>query len=616
MPRCIPLRKNNFMSTSKHFNFIAICAAIAALVITLLFMNGKAFGLQANVSGSDTLFTQADLDDSWDTDGAATIMLTGDGAEIDGTGAYLQDGNVIIYAGGDYILEGTLENGSVIVNETSKTKGTVRILLNGVTIRCEDSAALDVEEATKVILTLAEGTENVLESGEKYSEDAEAANIRGTLFSRDDLTINGSGSLSVTTGYRHGIVCNDDFRITGGTITVTAKEDGIHVNESARFTGMDLTINAGDDGITVSDDENKGELTVESGTIRIESCAEGMESEKVTIDGGTIEIRFTNDGINAGGAEPLLTINGGVVTLICENGRDVDGLDSNGDIVINGGLVLVSVSSDGMNNAIDFGSESGGQCYINGGTVIAAGSGGMAEAMSAESAQCSVMYGLSSMHAAGETVRLEDTEGNVILEAEIPCSYSSLILSCPALEEGGSYVLTAGEETAEIEMTETALSLGTVSGGMGGFGAMGGFGHGGFRQDKGNRNDTGAENADTSAFEGKMPEMPSFEEGEFPGRPEDGEFPGQPEDGEMLQAPPADGEMQPPAFDEEMRQGQMQGGGRPDGFPGGWDQNGTEEAGMSEADVKTALLISAFSLSILLAGIGLMAKARNTRNIA
>ncbi|MBQ7173903.1 MAG: carbohydrate-binding domain-containing protein [Lachnospiraceae bacterium] len=609
------------MSTSKHFNFIAICAAIAALVITLLFMNGEAFGLQRYVSDGNAMFTQADLDDSWDTGGAARITLTGDGAEIDGAGAYLQDGNVIIYAGGDYILEGTLENGSVIVNETSKTKGTVRILLNGVTIRCEDSAALDVEEATKVILTLAEGTENVLESGEEYSEDAEAANIRGTLFSRDDLTINGSGSLSVTAGYRHGIVCNDDFRITGGTITVSAKEDGIHVNESARFTGMELTINAGDDGITVSDDENKGELTVGSGTILIESCAEGMESEKVTIDGGNIEIWFTDDGINAGGAEPLLTINGGTVTLICENGRDVDGMDSNGDIVINGGLLLVSVSANGINNAIDFASEFGSQCYINGGTVIAAGSGGMAEAMSAESAQCSVMYGFSSTNAAGGTVRLEDTEGNVILEAEIPCSYSSLILSDPALEMGGSYVLIAGEETVEIEMTETALNLGTVSGGMGGFGAMGGFEPGGFRpgRGKGNRNETGAdaamaENADEAenadapmsegempAFEGGIPEMPEFD-GEFPGNP--------PADGEM-QFPPADGEMQfPPAFNGDMMQG-----GPPDGFMNGWDQNGTEQTGMSEADVKTALLISAFSLCILLAGIGVMSKARNTRNI-
>ncbi len=609
------------MSTSKHFNFIAICAAIAALVITLLFMNGEAFGLQADVSGSDALFTQADLDDSWATDDAVKITLTGDGAEIDGTGAYLQDGNVIIYAGGDYILEGILENGSVIVNETSKTKGTVRILLNGVTVRCEDSAALDIEEATRVILTLAEGTENVLESGEEYSEDAVAANIRGTLFSRDDLTINGSGLLSVTSGYRHGIVCNDDLRITGGTITVSAKEDGIHVNESAHFTGMDLAIDAGDDGITVSDDENRGELTVESGTIRIASCAEGMESEKVNIDGGTIEIRFTDDGINAGGEEPLLTVNGGTITLICENGRDVDGLDSNGDIVINGGLVMISVNAESMNNAIDFGSETGGRCYINGGTVIAAGSGGMAEAMSAESAQCSVMYGLSSTHAAGETVRLEDMEGNAILEAEIPCSYSSLILSGPALEEGGSYVLTAGEETVKIEMTETALSLGTVSGGMGGFNGMGGFRHSGTRpgQDVGfnadgnaatAENAAGAENADALAAEGEMPEF-NEENREF-----NGKFPGFPGNGEMMQTPPADGEMQPPAFDEEMREGQMQGGGRPDGVPGGWDQSGTEEAGMSEADVKTALLIAAFSLSILLAGIGLMAKARNTRNIA
>ncbi|MBQ1423021.1 MAG: carbohydrate-binding domain-containing protein, partial [Lachnospiraceae bacterium] len=287
------------MAAEKKFDIIAILAVIAALLLTVLFMNGEALGMQRVVSEEEvSVFTEDDLDSDWYTGsgaeitltgGATYITLTGDGAEINGSGAYFLDGDVIIYAAGSYVLEGTLEDGSVIVNETSKTKGRVRVLLNGVDIHSEDSAAVDIEEATHVYMTLAEGTDNVLSDGETYSDEAVNANIRGALFSRDDLTINGSGSLTITGSYRHGIVCNDDLRVTGGNIYITAKEDGIHVNESARFTGMELTISAGDDGITVSNDDNEGELLVESGTIRILSCTEGLESEKVTINGGSID---------------------------------------------------------------------------------------------------------------------------------------------------------------------------------------------------------------------------------------------------------------------------------------------------------------------------------------
>lgn len=600
------------MSTSRHFNFIALLAAALSLVITVLFMNGEALGLSRVIPEEENaLFTQADLEDDWMTSGTAKITLTGDDALIEGDGAYVQDGNVVIYAGGDYILEGSLENGSVIVNETSKTKGTVRILLNGVSIYCEDSAAFDIEEATRVILTLAEDTENVIESGAEFSEEAQDANIRGALFSRDDLSINGSGSLNVISGYRHGIVCNDDLRITGGTIRVEAAEDGIHVNESARFTGMTLTINAIDDGITVSNDDNEGELLVESGTILIESCREGLESEKVTIDGGEISISFTDDGINAGGADPELVINGGTITLVSMDGRDVDGLDSNNDIVINGGMILVSVNAENMNNAIDFGSETGGSCYINGGTLIAAGSGGMAEEPSTDSAQPFIMYRFETTYAAEETVRLADTSGNVILEAQMPASFNELTLSDPSLAEGCTYVLTVGEDSFEIEMTGTAVSLGTSGGGMGGFGRP--FGREAFAEGV-------AENS-----EGQFPdELPEGEEGmRHPGPWEESvnaegtAGAGVPP---MQFGPPADGGPdeagQTPNAEGMMQGGRGQGGGRPGEFmngPGGMPQ---EASGMSAADMKTALMITGASLTVLLVGIFIMAGARNRRNIA
>ena len=199
------------MAASRIIDKIAVIAIITALLITAAFTRGEALGIQKIVpEEASAVFTDNDLDADWNTEGATVITLTGDNAEIDGEGAYFRDGDLVIYAAGSYVLQGTLTDGSVIVDETSKTSGKTWILLNGAVVSCSDSAALDIEEADKVFLTLADGTENSFTSGAEYSETAVENSIRGAIFSRDDLTINGAGSLSVTAEYRHGIVCNDE----------------------------------------------------------------------------------------------------------------------------------------------------------------------------------------------------------------------------------------------------------------------------------------------------------------------------------------------------------------------------------------------------------------------
>ena len=426
-----------------------------------------------------------------------------------------------------------------------------------------------------------------------YSETAVENSIRGAIFSRDDLTINGTGSLSVTAEYRHGIVCNDDLRIAGGDISVTAKEDGIHANDSAVFGNMTLAISCGDDGITVSNDDDTDWLTVESGTIDITECAEGMEAKTITIDGGDISVNFTDDGMNAGGTGSLLTINGGTITLLSENGRDVDGLDSNGDIVINGGTVFVSVNADGMNNAIDFGSESGGQCYINGGTVIAAGSSGMAEAMSADSAQVSLMYNYDTTNAAGETVQLLDENGSVLLEAEIPYSFSSLVLSSPDLSVGKSCTLVTGETQNSVELSGTATTFGSAGfGGMGGFGGGQGGGFGGRGGGPMQENADGEMPAPPQGMDGEMPEPPQGMDGQAPDRTD------------------ASGETAGAGDAVSMyRRGGQGGRGGP------MNENAAEETGMSTEEIRTALILTGISALVLLAGILAAVKLKNKKNI-
>lgn len=451
------------MSTHKHFNKICYAVLAVTLVITVLFMNGKALGIlvMTNVDSESDMFTSNDLNADWDSSDAAEIILSDNNSTINGNGAYIYDNNLYIASAGKYILSGNLSDGSIIINASSDDK--IWMLFNDVSIHCSDCAAIQIEQADKVFLTLADETENTLASGSEYNTDAVSSGIDGTVYSRDDLTINGSGALTVTAEYQHGIVCNDDLVITGGNISITAVQDGLHANDSMRIKDSDITVSAGDDGVTVSNDDETAYLYVESGKINILSCYEGLEAIDVTIAGGTIDIVSKDDGINANGSgqSSVINITGGDITITNSDGRDADGLDSNKDIYISGGNILISVSDNG-NSAIDYGTENGGVCEISGGTVLACGSSSMAEGFDASSTQGFIMYTKSA--AAGTTVSVANSDGDELLSKEIPYSFSSVVISTPEMNIGDTCILTIGESEEKITIDNIAVSSGFAKG--------------------------------------------------------------------------------------------------------------------------------------------------------
>ncbi|MDD6197228.1 MAG: carbohydrate-binding domain-containing protein [[Clostridium] aminophilum] len=552
------------MLKNKLTDRICIAATILAMVITVLFINGESLGLKKMVDADSDLaetsgeFTENDLNSAWDTASAVTITLEGSSGTVSGDGAYFLNGDLVIATPGKYVISGTLDDGSIIVDFEQKAK--VWILLDGVDITCSDDACLRVNEADKVFLTLAEGSENRMHSGAEYSEEALSDGTGGVIYAHDDLTINGSGALTIEGDYKHGIEANDDLVIAGGTIGITCVQDGFHVNDSLKITGASITVNAGDDALHCDT-----EITIKSGTILLESCYEGIEAPTVTIDGGDITIYPTDDGINANGGEnsfgmgvgpgeapgggpgggmsmqpemqdkaqksagepdtagtnetvadaaatperigirtsqqvqkdentesasdsdnkdddvqPTITINGGTVTIINETGMDADGIDSNSDIIINGGTVFVSLSGSGPNNALDYGSENGGTCQINGGTVIACGGSAMLEEVSADSGQCSLVYVPEESAAAGSIVSILSASGETVLSREIQLEATALTLSSPELEQGQTYtvVISSAEKediTTEVTFDEKVQSI-NVSGnaGFGGRAQMGG----------------------------------------------------------------------------------------------------------------------------------------------
>ena len=535
------------MSTHKKIDLICVAVIILSVCLAVLFMNGSALGIETIIdedseAHSDSVFfTSNDLNSNWDTSSAVSITLDGSRALVSGSGAYVYGNNIVISSTGCYVVSGTMDNGSIIIDADSSSK--VWLLFNGADISCENDACIKVLKADKVFLTLADGTSSSLKSGSTYSEEALNDKSDGVIFSKDDLTINGSGALNISGGYKHGISVNDSLVITGGNISIESDNDCIHAHDSLRITSAELNLTAADKGIALSKSDayfyfESGKLVINAGddaisvpgeliiaggefelcctddaihcdntvniyecSMNISKCYEGIEGRVINIYGGTINIFPSDDGINAGGESyvsddetslPCVNISGGNISIINESAQDADGIDSNGDIIIDGGNIFISLVNDGSNNAIDYGSENGGTCLINGGTIVACGSYRMAEGFDASSTQPALMYTISYGLDAGTPLCLEDADGNALIDTVIPCSFSCAILSCPELKLGETYLLIAGDDAAEITLDSISASYGNAQSTMfngpmndgqlqniGHFGNRPGGGHGG-----------------------------------------------------------------------------------------------------------------------------------------
>ncbi len=399
-------------------------------------MNGEKLGIQAYTSTdeSSAYFTTSDLNSDWDDSGATTIVLNDSATDINGSGAYYSDGNIYIVSAGYYVLSGELTDGSIIID--SEDSSEIWIKLDGVDVYCSDDAALRVENAEKVYLTLADGSENLLSSGESYSDEAEADGTDGVIFSHDDLTINGSGSLTVSGGSDHGIVANDYLVITGGNISVTAARDGIHVNDGLYITNATITIEAGDEGIDV--DEDTGELYIESGQFIISASDDGIHTGSgITILSGTFEISAGDDGIHSDG--DISVIDGTIVISQCYEGIEAYNIN------ISGGDITIYATDDGLNATAGTSSSFG-----NGITNFNKGFGGRGQNNdSSELPDSSEMPDMSEMPGGNN---LPDSEGSS--ESESDTSGVNITLS----SNSDSDSTEIPNNTAESDVTDSLTS--------------------------------------------------------------------------------------------------------------------------------------------------------------
>lgn len=246
----------------------------------------------------------------------------------------------------------------------------------------------------------------------------------------EDTTTDESGTST------KGIKAGGGMYLNGGTYQIDSADDSIHSNANITIADGTYTLATGDDGVHADD-----ALIVNGGTITVTESYEGLEGLTVTINDGTIDITASDDGINTAGEK--MELNGGYIHILAGG----DGVDSNGDLTINGGEIYIDGPSDNGNNAIDYGDRS--SAYVNGGTLVAIGSSGMAEVMSDSSKQKVLMIKLGEQMEAGNVV-LTDSEGNVIVSYTVLKTYDCVIISTAEVESGATYTLTTSGTTTEV----------------------------------------------------------------------------------------------------------------------------------------------------------------------
>ena len=302
------------------------------------------------------------------------ITLSPDGSTSTDASVLIDGQNVTITQEGTYQIAGTLDDGALIVESSENAK--ITLVLGGVSIKNTTGAAIQIGTADDVTIELAEGTTNVLQSGEEVdiaaaTESEEASG--GALQSKADLKIKGKGSLTVLGYLNNGIHCTKDLKIKNGNISVTALGHGIKGKKSVTVSGGTVTVTSGKDGITSDETENeeKGFVTIEGGEIIITSAGDGMSAETtLTVTDGVISIisgggsanaqqktdnmrgwwDFDNSasdddsasckGLKAGKA---LVISGGSITIDAQD----DALHTDGDMTISGGECILSTGDDG-----------------------------------------------------------------------------------------------------------------------------------------------------------------------------------------------------------------------------------------------------------------------------
>lgn len=312
------------------------------------------------VLDTSALFSERDLAGSYEESEAVTITLNGDTADCSSDAVTVEGSQVVISKEGVYLISGTLTDGQIVVNAADTDK--VQLVLNGVDITSADSAAIYALEADKVFLTLAEGSENTLANGGSYVA-IDDNNIDAVIFAKTDLTLNGSGSLTIEAQAGHGVVSKDDLVITGGSYTVNAASHGMTGKDSLSIAGGTFSITSGKDGLHAENTEDAalGSLYLADGTYTIQAQGDAISaSGALQVDGGSFQlttgegsasVTMSTDqmmGPGQHGPAPFEETTATTETTVEEDTTSQKGIKADGTLSIQGGTFQLDTADDGL----------------------------------------------------------------------------------------------------------------------------------------------------------------------------------------------------------------------------------------------------------------------------
>lgn len=347
--------------------------SLITILVAALLLTGCGQAASGNDSSSDSTeqtvvaltdvytyeYKDSDLTADYDAGSAVYVDLTS-----------LSEATYTISQAGTYVLSGSY-SGQLVIKAGDDDK--VQLVFNGVTITNDSGPAVYILSGDKVTLTLAAGSVNSVADGSSYAADDEGADA--AIYSKSDLAINGSGSLTVSGQLAHGIVSKDNLVITGGIINVTAVKDGLRGKDCVAISDGTITIVAGSDGIYSSNtDSNKGFIVINGGSITITSATDGIQAASslavtagtivITAGTGSSSVTLTSDAsgpfVRTASADATESCKGlkagGSISLDCAD----DAIHCSGDIQIAAGQLELKSGDDAI--------HADGQVTISGGT--------------------------------------------------------------------------------------------------------------------------------------------------------------------------------------------------------------------------------------------------------
>ncbi|MBQ9704348.1 MAG: carbohydrate-binding domain-containing protein [Clostridia bacterium] len=458
-------------------------------------------------SGKKVFITLADGSENTLSDGTG-YDYTDDGSVLDG--AIFSKADLTINGKGKLTVKGNYKHGIVSKDDL--------IIVNAALDISALSCAVNGKDCVKIkdaALTLSAGTDGIRSDNE---EDVS----RGFVYIEggDFLISSGSdgiqahtllkiadGDFKITSGQADlsdsgkCLKSNTDINILGGVYEISGKDDGVHANGSIAISKGDFTIRTNDDGIHADKD-----LEISGGKINIVYSYEGLEAQRILINGGNISILATDDGMNAAGGNDSSGMGGPFggdrfgsdsnAEIVISDGYIVvdaygDGIDSNGSIVINGGITLVSGPTNGGNGSLDYARSAS----VYGGTFIATGANGMAQGMSDATNQGAIFTATGTQNE-GTSIGIYDKSGNILASFTPKKAYQCAVITAPNINKGETYYIVCGATVSDADgngyASNTTFTGGTrvatidmdsllygSAGGMGGMGGGPGGMHGG-----------------------------------------------------------------------------------------------------------------------------------------